>query len=474
MPSTASIEPPHDPYAALRIPSVALYLGGNFVASMGYLMKDAAILWEVYDRTGSYRTLGFVGLLQAVPVIALPLLTGHLADRFPRKRIMFISLLLLAATALALAVNSLWIHSMPVLYTALGFHGVVRAFQQPARQSLLPQIATPETFPNAVTWGTGAFHLAQVLGPISTGFILHWMHSAWLVYFIYAVMVLIFFAMLWRVEARPTERNGEAITLATVTGGLTFVFRNKLLLTAMCIDLFAVLLGGATGMLPVFQKEILKVDPIWYGVLRRSRHGCRIGVNSYCTSPTICQSGQSDAAGRCRLFAGDDSVWTIRNALANAGGAVCFRRLRHHQRCHSSHDDSNTHARPHARPCVGNQRHVHWRFELPGRRRSGLCRQPCPPLDGQSCLRSPICRRQRRCRFTIGSHRRCHFISAVARLRKNRPRPGPTRIPARQIAHENRAASPTSFSLNWLAPENTQPQSSGKEHVNCRPVLLLH
>ncbi len=260
--------PVHDPYLALRIPSVRLYLGGSLIASMGFLMKDAAILWEVYDRTGSYAQLGFVGVLQAAPVIALPLVTGHVADRFSRKRIMSISLLLLAATAVVLAINSRWIGSMGVLYGALGFHGAVRAFQQPARQSLLPQICTPEAFPNAVTWGTGAFHVAQMLGPIIAGFILAVMRNAWLVYLIYAVLALVFFVMLFWVEHRPSKQNHEAITIETVTSGLTFVFRSKLLLMAMSIDLFAVLLGGATGLMPVFQKDILQVGATWYGVLR--------------------------------------------------------------------------------------------------------------------------------------------------------------------------------------------------------------
>ena len=257
-----------DPYASLRIPSVSLYLGGNFIASTGYLLKDAAISWDVFNRTESYKALGFVGLLQAAPVIALPLVTGHVADRFPRKMIMHVSLLLLALSAVLLAIDSLWIQSTVLLYSTLAFHGVVRAFQQPARQSLLPQIATPETFLNATTWGTGAFHLAQVLGPIAAGFILSWMGSAWLAYAIYAVLALTFFIILFWVKPRPTERSTQAITFQHVTGGLRFVFSNKVLLTAMSIDLFAVLLGGATGLLPAFQKDILKVDEIWYGVLR--------------------------------------------------------------------------------------------------------------------------------------------------------------------------------------------------------------
>jgi MFS family permease len=181
---------------------------------------------------------------------------------------------------------------------ALGFHGVVRAFQQPARQSLLPQIATAETFPNAVTWGTGAFHLAQMLGPLVAGFILHLMQSAWLVYTIYAMLAILFFVMLFWVEHQPGERTNEAISFETVTSGLTFVFRNKLLLTALSIDLFAVLLGGATGLLPVFQRDILEVGEIWYGMLRAAP-----AMGAVIVSVVIAHRPPFERAGRAMLLA---------------------------------------------------------------------------------------------------------------------------------------------------------------------------
>ena len=290
--------PAHDPYAALRIPGVSLYLGGNLIASIGFLMKDTAIIWEVYRETNSTLQLGLVGLLQALPMIALPLITGHVADNFDRKRIMTVSLVLLAAAALALTVNSLYFHSMPLLYGSLLFHGIVRAFQQPARQSLLPQIATPETFPNAVTWGSGGFHLAQVLGPIFASTIIYQMETAWLVYLIYAILALTFFSILFWIRHKPLGRSQEAITLETVTGGLRFVFRNKLLLTVMSIDLFAVLLGGASGLMPVFQQDILQVNDFWLGVLRAAP-----AVGSVVVSVLIAHRPPFDRAGRAMLLA---------------------------------------------------------------------------------------------------------------------------------------------------------------------------
>jgi MFS family permease len=289
---------PHDPYSALREPSCRLFLTGNTIASLGYLMKDTAILWEVYARTDSKLQLGFVGLLQALPVVALPLLTGHLADRFNRKRIMAITLVLLAAVAMLLAINSLWIHSMPVLYGCLLTHGTLRAVQQPARQSLLPQIVSPAAFPNAVTWGSGLFHLAQVLGPILAGVILYLMHTAWLAYAIYAVLLTVFFFMLMRVEHRPLPPSTEVVTWRSLTGGLQFFFQNKVLLTVMSIDLFAVLLGGATGLMPVFQKDILQVSPFWLGILRAAPAMGAVGI-----SVLIAHRPPFVKAGRAMLLA---------------------------------------------------------------------------------------------------------------------------------------------------------------------------
>jgi MFS family permease len=261
-------------------------------------MKDTAILWEVYARTDSKLQLGFVGLLQALPVLSLPLVTGHLADRIDRKRIMSATLILLAVVATVLAINSRWVHSIPLLYGCLLAHGVLRAFQQPARQSLLPQIVSPAAFPNAVTWGSGSFHLAQVLGPLMAGIILYTMNTTWLAYAIYAVLLMVFFFILMRVEHRPLPPSTERVTWRTFTGGLQFFFRNRLLLAVMSIDLFAVLLGGATGLMPVFQQDILHATPFWLGVLRAAP-----AMGAVMVSIVIAHRPPFARAGRAMLLA---------------------------------------------------------------------------------------------------------------------------------------------------------------------------
>jgi MFS family permease len=302
MQSSVPSEPAHDAYAALREPSVVLYLGCNVIASIGFMMKDTAVLWEVFYRTehlgsAAMAYLGLVGLVQAIPVILFPFLTGHVADRFDRKQIIRVSLVLLAASAIGLAVNSYLQGPLWVLYLFLFLHGTTRAFQQPARQSLLPQIVKAETFTNAVTWGSGGFHLAQVVGPIAAANIISMAESATSVYLIYALLAIVSFFMLAKVHHRPHERPTESPTFATIVGGVSFLFRNQALLVVMLIDLFAVSLGGATALFPVFQKQILQVDVTWLGWMRAAP-----AIGSVAMSVWIAHRPPFEHAGRAMLL----------------------------------------------------------------------------------------------------------------------------------------------------------------------------
>ncbi|HEY5312213.1 MAG TPA: MFS transporter, partial [Pirellulales bacterium] len=162
----------HDPYSAMRLASFRLYLVGNAVAVLGMQMQGMAVGWEIYERTGSELALGWVGLVQVLPVIFLALPSGHVSDRHDRKIIVMISLVAMASASLVLAWLS-WTHG-PLwgMYTALLASGIARAFQQPAKASLLPQIVPRAQFSNAVTWNMGAFQLAAVAGPALGGLLI--------------------------------------------------------------------------------------------------------------------------------------------------------------------------------------------------------------------------------------------------------------------------------------------------------------
>ena len=251
--------PPHDPYAALRSRDFRFYLAGNFLGVLGMQMQMVAIGWEIYDRTASNLRLGLVGLVQFVPVIALAPLTGHVADRHDRRRIVMTALLVISLASLSLA----WIssrHADPLLmYGCLFVSGVARAFQQPARASLLPLIVPAEHFANAVTWNTGAFHLATVLGLFLGGPLIDLTKGAAVVYLVYAGSAVGYFLMLSMIRSRPPLRSDMGTGMRDFVAGFAYLWRNQIIFGAITLDLLAVLLGGATGLMPVYAKDLLHV-----------------------------------------------------------------------------------------------------------------------------------------------------------------------------------------------------------------------
>lgn len=257
-----------DPYAALRYADYRFFLGGRLAATIGGQMIDVAIGWELYERTHRALALGYVGLVQVVPIILLSLPAGHVADRFDRKRVALMSLLLLIAGSLALAVISYTVAPIPLIYITLFVVGVALAFHRPAVAALLPQLVPAENFANAVTWNSVGWQLASVVGPALGGLLIAWRHHAGIVYVIDAALMLVFVICLAQVRGRQAVRARKAVTIQTLLGGVRFVRHTKVILAAITLDLFAVLFGGATTLLPVFAKDILHVGPDGFGWLR--------------------------------------------------------------------------------------------------------------------------------------------------------------------------------------------------------------
>jgi len=257
-----------DPYAALRYSDYRYFLTGRLAASMCSQMIDVAIGWELYERTNRALALGFVGLVQVLPIILLALPAGHVADRFDRKRVAIASLLLLIAASLALAVISFTVAPIPLIYVTLFAIGVALAFHRPAVAALLPQLVPPEKFANAVTWNSVGWQLASVIGPALGGLVIAWRHRAGAVYLIDAGLMLVFVICLTRVRGQQLARAREAVTIRSLLGGVRFVWHTKVILAAITLDLFAVLFGGATTLLPIFAKDILHVGAEGFGWLR--------------------------------------------------------------------------------------------------------------------------------------------------------------------------------------------------------------
>ena len=269
---TADEPPPgHDPYAALRVRDFRFFWGGNFIALLGMQMQFAAVLWEINLRTGSAFALGLVGLVQVIPVVSLALVAGHVADRFNRKYIVMISSLVIAAAAVGLLLVSLirdeWL-SVVCMFGLLFITGIARAFQQPAKSSLMPQLVPRNRFTNAITWSAMAFQLASVLGPAAGGLLIGACGGPLPVFVCHAAFALAFCGLLTQVRHQREATEQEPITLENLMAGVNFVRQNRLILSAISLDMFAVLLGGAVALLPIYAKQILEVGPTGYGWLR--------------------------------------------------------------------------------------------------------------------------------------------------------------------------------------------------------------
>lgn len=263
-PSTAP-ETLHDAYAAMRRPNFRRYWIGNVVSVMGLQMQSVTVIWEIYRRTGNPFDIGLVGLVQVIPVLSLALFAGHVADRTDRKRVIIAGLALSGLASLGLTAVSFFQLHLAAMFVCLFFVGVARAFLQPAKSSFLPQLVPRAIFSNAVTWGLGGFQLAQVAGPALGGWTLAVFGHAYVVYLIQASAALTFIVLLLGIERYQTSERHETATLKSLGEGIEFVWRSKVILGALALDMFAVLLGGATALLPVFAKDILAVGPVGYG-----------------------------------------------------------------------------------------------------------------------------------------------------------------------------------------------------------------
>lgn len=260
MTGSATKPPVEDPYSAWRVPGFARYLTGNVVALIGVQMLNATIGWELFARTKNERDLGLIGLIEFLPVLFFSLLAGQLADRIDRRTIVVVCHVVLAATCAGLAAVSHWQLPVRWIFVLAGLVGLVRAFSQPAKASMMPLVVPDEQFRNAVTWNSTGFQLASVLGPALTGLLLAMVASPSLIYLIAAACASTFIIAVMSVRLRPQAISSRAPSLRTLAAGLAFVWRNKLILHAITLDLFAVLLGGATALLPVYAKDMLNME----------------------------------------------------------------------------------------------------------------------------------------------------------------------------------------------------------------------
>ena len=297
---------PHDPFAPFRSRDYRLF--SVFVLATGLIERSqgVAIGWDLYERTGSALALGWVGLAQFVPVLLLFLPAGQLADLFDRRRIAALSMAIWAAGSVLLAVASA-LHAAPGwIYVAAACVGAGQVLNRPARDALLPQLLPPQTLGRALAWNAGLFQFASMVGPVAAGMLIAATGTATAVYLAALALAAIAAGAVMLIRRRRIEREERPRSPRDLLAGLVHVWRTRTILGVISLDLFAVLFGGVTALLPVFAKDILQVGPTGLGWLT--------------SAPAIGAFAMSIAQGAMRPFrrAGMAFVWSV----AGYGAAI--------------------------------------------------------------------------------------------------------------------------------------------------------
>jgi len=254
-------------FAAFRQRDFAVYLAGSLFGNLAIQMQAAALFWQVYDLSGSTLALAMIGLMEFLPAPLLLALSGPIADRVERRLIVQRGYFVLMIGALML----LWLSiGQPAriwpFFVVAFLVGCVRAFLSPAGRAIVPSLVPPELLGNAIAWRSTSFQSAIIGGPVAAGLLYGFGPAT--VYGVVAAFMIIASATMFLVSRRPAAQSGERPGWASLYAGLRFIRGQPVLLGAISLDLFAVLFGGATALLPVYAKDILQVGPAEYGFLR--------------------------------------------------------------------------------------------------------------------------------------------------------------------------------------------------------------
>ncbi|MFV3130514.1 MFS transporter [Niveispirillum sp. KHB5.9] len=267
MSAASPVDQPTSPFAYVPY---RLFWFARIFAILALQMQIVATGWRVYDVSGSAMALGFIGLAEFLPSILLVLVTGHVADRFDRRKVINFcqGLEILAMLVLWLA---LWDDNTKALwpaFLAVTILGTARAFEMPAASSLVPNLVPPALFPRAVALNSSAWQAASIVGPalggVGYGLLGHWIFAVCALFFAIAFILVRFI----RLPPRTQAPSAKQISLETLFAGFRFIWGKPIVLGAISLDLFAVLLGGATALLPVLAKDQFHAGPVMAGILR--------------------------------------------------------------------------------------------------------------------------------------------------------------------------------------------------------------
>ena len=287
-------QPRHDPLAALRQPNYALFAGGRLASATAMTLLNAAIAWQVYEISGSAFQLGMLGLARFFPSLGMSLVGGAVADSHDRKQIVQLAQLVPLATSATLYLATVQdFVELPLFYGLVLLLALAAAFENPARQALVPQVVSREAFANAIVVNSTIQSLGFVTGPALGGLLIGFsgVDTAYVAHMAFIGTSVVAVSLL---RPRPVEGARRAVGLESIREGVSFVRRRQVLLGAMTLDMFAVIFGGAQALLPIYAKDILEVGPKGYGILSASLEaGALVMAVWLVVLPPIRQAGRA-------------------------------------------------------------------------------------------------------------------------------------------------------------------------------------
>jgi MFS family permease len=321
------------PYAALQHPNFRRYIIGLLAFTMAVQIQGTVVGWQIYELTHHKLALGLIGLAEALPFIGFALYAGHVADRHDRRRVAIVALAVLVLCSVALLALPLALPRNPrrvttLIYATIIVSGIARAFLQPARQALSQELVPRALFHNAVTWRSGAWQLAAVIGP-ALGGALYAVGGTTVAYAGDVLLVTIGLLAIISIRHRSVINRDHTDDIGeSLREGVRFVFREPILLSALSLDLFSVFFGGATALLPVFADEILHVGPQGLGLLRAAPAVGAVAMSLVIVHrPPFARAGRALALAVCGFgvftigFGLSTSFWLSVLLLALAGAS---------------------------------------------------------------------------------------------------------------------------------------------------------
>ncbi|MBT1702653.1 MFS transporter [Chryseosolibacter indicus] len=293
---------PTGPYASIKIPDFRLFISSRFCITLAIQIQSVVVAWQVYAITKDPLSLGLIGLAEAIPSISVSLYAGHVADIMQRKKIIVtcISTLLLCSSLLLFFTLDIGAgiitRSVVPIYTVIFISGIARGFLTPALFSFMPQLVPRELYTNAISWNSTLWETATIAG-LALGGLIYGFYGITSAYTIDVSLTLIGLVLAISVGNKPLpEITAEEGVVEKIKAGLRFVFHNKIILSAISLDLFAVLFGGAVALLPIFAEEILHTGPIGLGILRAAP-----SIGAVCTAFYITHNPITKHAGKILL-----------------------------------------------------------------------------------------------------------------------------------------------------------------------------